>query len=374
MNKHPKIVTFLFALILPWASQAASSQDLQNGLRLLFQKVSCTDAQYCLNEKNEAAMINQAQIFKAKFDQLVNSAPAPNVQWKDVGYYKQEFEFESLYQRSGDHASNKVQGIIYYPRNYKTCGASNPATLLLHKLGDNFDSEKQIAEIATAANKGIVMLIYLPHFGPRKQGATTFITKDPVEFETNILQTLADVHQSYRILKSLPNVQQNNLGLMGLSLGGMMTLISAGIDPVFDRYATNVGGGDLANIVTYRKSGDVDSQTGKALKDIDWSVDQARYFLSRFDAITWSSQVKNKSILMINAESDDLINRPTSVDTLIEGYRSAGSKVNLIMHAGSHVFHMKEIGLRKTYSKVMAPMFNFIGENNTMPATCTPGY
>ncbi|MDE2141776.1 MAG: hypothetical protein KGJ84_05130 [Elusimicrobia bacterium] len=79
---------------------------------------------------------------------------------------------------------------------------------------------------------------------------------------------------------------------MGLSLGGMIALISAGIDPVFDRYGTNVGGGDLANIVTYRKSGDVDSQTGRALKDIDWSVDQARFFLSRFDAITWPLKVK----------------------------------------------------------------------------------
>jgi len=29
-------------------------------------------------------------------------------------------------------------------------------------------------------------------------------------------------------------------------------------------YGTNVGAGDLANIITYRKSGDVSSQTGRA--------------------------------------------------------------------------------------------------------------
>src|SRR5207302_6369154 len=159
-----------------------------------------------------------------------------------------------------------------------------------------------------------------------------------------------------RPLGALPGVRTDGCVLMGLSLGGMIGLVSVGIDPVFDRYATNVGGGDLANIVTYRKSGDVDSQTGRALKEIDWSVDQARFFLSRFDAITWSLHAKGKAFLMINADDDELTSKPLSLDPLVEGYREAGSSVRSLAHKGSHVFRAKEVGYWDSLTKVMPPI------------------
>lgn len=211
------------------------------------------------------------------------------------------------------------------------------------------------------------MLIYLPQYGERKSATESFITKSPEEFEKNILQALADVHQSYQLLKSLNEVKKDDIGLMGLSLGAMVTLVSAGIDPIFDRYATNVGGGDLANIITYKKEGDVDSATAKVLKDIDWSIDQARFFLSRFDAITWSQNVKNKKITMINALNDELIIKEKSVDKLIEGYTLAGSNVNLIMHKGTHVFNFREVGIKDSFTKVLLPMANFIGAGSYCP-------
>lgn len=341
---------------------APDDPDIRAGLRLLFKNAGCAQTEFCLSGATEGVMAANALAFKRRFDELA-AAPAPRVAWKKVSSHVLGFEFDSLIRREGGHPADKVYGFVYFPQSYDKCGLKFPATLLIHKLGDDLDSERQIAGFGADSDRGIVMLIYLPHFGPRKGGAS-FITKVPEDFELNVLQSLLDIHQSYRILQSLPDVKTDDLGLMGLSLGGMITLISAGIDPVFDRYATNVGGGDLANIVTYRKTGDVDSQTGHVLKDVDWSVDQARFFLSRFDAITWSLKVKGKSILMINAKNDELISKPLSIDPLIEGYEAAGSKVRLIMHAGTHVFRAKQVGYWDTLTKVMFPMTNFIGPNN----------
>jgi len=351
------------------APAAEGDPDVREGLRLLFKNVSCADPAFCFNAQTEPALEAAALAFRRKFADLVDSAPAPNVTWKKIGYSVSEFEFDSLVRRPGGHPSDKVRGFVYFPNSYKDCDVSFPATLLIHKLGDNLDSEKEIAEFAARSDRGVVMLIYLPQFGPRKL-SEPFITKVPEDFELNILQSLADIHQSYQALKSLPKVKPDDIGLMGLSLGGMITLISAGLDPVFDRYGTNVGGGDLANIVTYRKSGDVDSQTGRVLKDIDWSVDQARYFLSRFDAITWSLKVKGKTIVMINAENDELISKTLSLDPLLEGYRAAGSRVTSIRHKGTHVFRSKEVGLWDSLTKVMLPMINFIGPNSFEVQTC----
>ncbi|MBI3551651.1 MAG: hypothetical protein HY077_03975 [Elusimicrobia bacterium] len=357
---------------IPAPAAAVDHMELRQGLRLLYKNVDCRDARFCLNPANENAMVANALEFKSRFDALALSAGPPSVTWRRIGWGVEEFEFPSLMRRGSGHPSDTVRGFVYFPQNYDKCGAKYPATLILQKLSDKLDSERDIAKLGASSDRGVVMAIYLPHFGPRR-GATSFITKDPEEFEANMLQALLDIHQSYLVLKALPGVKTDDIGLMGLSLGAMVGLVSAGIDPVFDRYGTNVGGGDLANIVTYRKSGDVDSQTGSALKEIDWSVDQARFYLSRFDAITWSLNAKGKTFLMINALADELISKPLSLEPLLEGYRAAGSTVRTITHKGTHVFRAKEVGYWDTLSKVMLPMLDFMGLTNWEARDCLRG-
>ncbi len=357
----PVLLIFLCNLVSS-SSFAVDRKVVEGGLDLLYKNVKCEDRAFCFDQRNKETIVNNAIAFKQNFDQIVQDAPAPNVTFKKISYDAAEFQFNSLYVRPDNHPANKVYGEIYFPKSIGKCDQKFPATILVHKLGVDLESERQIAKMAAGSDKGIVMLIYLPHFGPRKLDAH-FITKDPEQFEANMLQSLLDIHQAKRVLDSIPEVQAHNLGLMGLSLGGMVTLISAGVDPIFDRYATNVGGGDLANIVTYRKSGDVDSQTGRLLKDIDWSVDQARFMLSRFDAVTWSLNAKNKKILLINAVDDELIKKETSLEPMVEGFRMAGSKVQTIVHKGTHVFRFKEVGIKETLFKVMLPMMNFMGQD-----------
>ncbi len=355
---------------IPAPAAPADHPGLRRGLRLLYKNVDCRDRSFCLDAGNENVMVENALEFKRRFDALAQGAAPPSVTWRKIGYGVMEVEFDSLMKRGSDHPSNKVRGFVYFPRNYEKCNVKYPATLIVQKLSDTLDSERDIAKFGADSDRGVVMAIYLPHFGPRR-GDASFITKDPEAFEDNVLQALLDIHQSYLALKALPGVKQDDIGMMGLSLGAMVGLISAGIDPVFDRYGTNVGGGDLANIVTYRKSGDVDSATGRVLKDIDWSVDRARFFISRFDAITWSFNAKKKSFLMINAKDDELISKSLSLDPLVEGYAAAGSTVRSIAHQGTHVFHAKQVGYWDSLTKVMLPMLNFMGPTSWESQECS---
>lgn len=352
----------------PAALPGTDHPELRAGLRLLFKNVSCRDRAFCWSPAGEDAMVSNALAFKARFDSAVGIAP-PALTWKGRDPWVREFEFDSPWRRDGEHPSNKVRGFVYFPNSYGKCGLKFPATVILQKLSDEIESERQIARLGATSDRGVVMTLYLPHFGPRR-GSESFISKDPQAFEENVLQALLDIHASYLALKALPGVKEDDIGLMGLSLGAMIGLVSAGVDPVFDRYGTNVGGGDLANIVTYRKSGDVDSQTGRVLKDIDWSVDQARFFISRFDAVTWSLNVRNKTIVMINADGDELIDKRLSLDPLVEGYRAAGSTVRRIEHRGTHVFRAKEVGYWDSLRKVVLPMLNFLGPNNWEAQRC----
>lgn len=362
-----KILSFPLLIMQLMSPQAMAvvPEEILKGVQLLYRDISCKDLEKCLNNKNEKIIIENAVEFQNQIKNLIEKSQVqPFVLNSRNSWAPTDIELDSLVQRENGHVANKIRGRIFFPRSYASCSTNNwPVTVIVNKLSDNFDSELKIAEEIANQDRGIALFLYLPHFGPRK-GAENFITKNVDEFEKNIIQSVVDLHVVNQYLKTVPGVDKNNIGLMGLSLGGMITLIAAGLDPVYNRYGTNVAGGDLANIITYRKTGDVDSQTGQALKDIDWSVDEARLRFSRFDAVTWSYNVKNKRILMINANKDELINKSLSVDNLIEGYKGAGSQVQLVMHKGSHVYRFREVGVFESLFKVFMPMLQFAGEPN----------
>lgn len=119
---------FLCVLINLTQAQAFEADLVRQGLRLLYKNISCSDASLCLNEKTEPVLIKNAIQFKNKFDSLVVHAPAPTVSWKQTGLLTKEFEFDSLVQRQPGHPSNKVKGVIYYPRLNLECNEPVPAT------------------------------------------------------------------------------------------------------------------------------------------------------------------------------------------------------------------------------------------------------
>lgn len=358
---------FTLNLVLAFGLQAKANdyETVKKGIHLLYQDINCLDQSKCLNEKTEEALIQNALAFKNKYLHLTRSSSKPQVAFKKISETVYEYEFDSLIQRPDSHPSNKVKGLIYYPLVTFQCDVQVPATLMTHALDDheNIDLEKRIASFASRfGNRSVMMIMYLPKYGVRRDKTSGgFLTNSPEDFETNVLQALVDIQQSYLVLKNLKQVKANNIGLMGQSLGGMVNLISAGIDPMFDRYATTVGGGDLANIMTYKDPNDTESATAKVLKDIQWNVDEARFFLSRLDSITWSAGFKNKNILMLNAESDELLNKKLSLDKLIKNFEESQSKVNLIMHRGPHAFDFNQVGIKQSIKTMVLPLLDFVG-------------
>ena len=154
----------------------------------------------------------------------------------------------------------------------------------------------------------------------------------------------------------------------------MISLISAGIDPVFDRYLTLVGGGDLANVMSYkyRHPEDTGSETARALKDVQWSTDEARYFLSQFDAITWAHQIKNKKITMINAVDDELLDKEISIEKLFNIYKKNNPQATLIEYVGGgHVVDFFKIGFKKSFKQIVFPLLDFMNGNSAPGSSCS---
>ncbi len=322
------LVVILFSLAAPLQAQPTtdSKVELEKGLKLLYRDVEPA--------RNFEQLIQNASLFKAKFDTLVNSVAMPKVTFKKINGWTRELEFDSLVQRE-NHPANKVRGFLYEPMIPKHDDVKFPATLIIHHIADDIRPEQIVASMTAATRDSVTMVIYLPHFGVRK-GAEQYLTDVPQDFELNILQSLTDIHQAGQILKASPLSDPHRIQLLGFSLGGVLTLMSAGLDHFFDRYLTIVGGGDMAHLLAYPKEKDPQSEISMALKNINADESQGREYMSRFDAISWAYAVHGKSIVMLNAESDELIDRKLSVDKLLMAYRENGNDVDSIIYKGTH--------------------------------------
>lgn len=355
---------FLLVSILILSSPFVFAED--ESLRLDLIKGATELLKNTGTTTDPALIADQALKFKARYAEALTRLPAPEqlkqtVTWNNVYFSRSEFSFNSLISGQGSDPNNIVRGFLFKPKS-SNCEAHYPATLLIHHIGDDLDPEIQLAKYVSSSNSGIVMLIYLPKYGPRKNPKDNklFISNNFVEFEDNLLQALLDIRYSYEILRSLPETDTKQMGLMGVSLGGILTLISAGVDPVFDRYGVLVGGGDLAGIMSYRAEKDPNSETSRVLSGITWSEDYARQLLGGFDSITWAHNVKNKYILFLNAADDELINKERGINKLLNIYSQNNNKIEVKTHPGGHRPDFKKLGIWGMLKSIVFPVQKFI--------------
>lgn len=370
-------IILLFGILASLVSSAQADQnDLQSGILNLFNQKSCVETQ-CLSSSELSTLVTRAMNFKQRFEEkLASSSGSQNIEWKDdpSNFSRKTFTFKSLVQRPEGHLSNLVHGVLYTPKvlsSNQAMGESAisaapeklPATLIIHRIIDDIRTEEFMASFIAGQNRGSVMIIYLPHYGPRKNtAAESFITENPDEFSANMLQALLDIHRANEILKSLSYVDSKNIGLMGMSLGGIITLISAGIEPIFDRYLTVAAGGDLAHTMSYkyRNPEDKTSGTALALKKVTWTTDEARKLLSSFDPITWAGNLKNKKIIMINSNDDELLDFEHSITSLFAVYKSNNSSTALYSFSGGgHNPDLEKVGFTRLFTDFIFPITDF---------------
>ena len=144
-----------------------------------------------------------------------NSTPVPPTeetgQTADVETY--EFETQELFaERDG----NQIYGVIYIPQN---AGEKMPAVIFSHGFGGNYQVGAGYAE--ALARKGYV--VYCFDFcggspGSRSDGST---------LEMSIFTEQADLEAVLGMIQEQPFVDSNNIFLMGTSMGGAVSAITA---------------------------------------------------------------------------------------------------------------------------------------------------
>jgi dienelactone hydrolase len=235
--------------------------------------------------------------------------------------------------KTEDDENNTVHGHYFQPEGQ----GPFPGVVVLHILGGQFPMSQMIAN--SLARKGIAALfIKLPYYGERRSDRSRryMIMSDPRQTVANMTQGVADIRRAACWLGERPEVDGNQLGLTGISLGGIMSALAAPAEPRFQKVAIHFGGGNLILSMWdqphyasrwFRRQWEETGGTRESLREIIMPV----------DPITYAHLIKNRTVLMVAAKHDEIV-PPESTIALWE---KMDKKPKLIWLDAGHISALK---------------------------------
>jgi dienelactone hydrolase len=202
------------------------------------------------------------------------------------------------------HVNNNTVHCEYF---CPTASGKKPGVIVLHILGGDFDLSRLFCR--ALASKGIAALfVKMPYYGERQQpdSPVRMISIDPQETVRGMTQAVLDVRQAASWLAAQEEIDPDQLGIMGISLGGITAALCASIEPRFSKACLLLAGGDMGEVAW--------ASTELAPLRKRWtatggSKESLFAALKSVDPVTYASPRPGRKILMLNAWQDEVIPR-----------------------------------------------------------------
>ncbi|HTF57348.1 MAG TPA: acetylxylan esterase [Planctomycetota bacterium] len=202
--------------------------------------------------------------------------------------------------------NNTVWCRVWMPK--ETAPTPRPAVVMLHYLKGTF-KPMEAAGLFFAAKGFVAVLVYMPHYGRRRaadpEKRSFMISEDLDSTLANFRQAVLDIRRTGDWLRSQKGIDPTRIGLFGVSLGGVVGALVAGVEPRFTRTVLVVGGGDLPAMVLHESR--ETREMRQRLLDGGWTAEKLKPILEPIEPLTFAGRVDPGSVLLINAENDDVI-------------------------------------------------------------------
>jgi cephalosporin-C deacetylase-like acetyl esterase len=238
----------------------------------------------------------------------------------------EEFPFETHFERmSGPVRISKVtfpspvgtdiaENNTVHAHYFQPAGAGPfPGVVVLHILGGDFPLSQSIAN--SLARRGIAALfVKMPYYGERRRKGSErrMISRVPAESVSGMTQGVLDIRRAAAWLGSRPEVDPEQLGVTGISLGGIMSALSGAAEPRFKKVAIHLGGGNLAHGLWDLSHEDAEEFRRK------WQADGGTResfiaALAPIDPATHAHLLKGRKVLMVSARQDEIFSNASTL-------------------------------------------------------------
>jgi len=224
--------------------------------------------------------------------------------------------------------NNTVHGEYFQPAG----PGPYPACVVLHILGGDFLLSETVA--SHLARQGVASLfIKMPYYGPRRgpNSSKRMLSEDPRETVAGMTQAVLDIRRATAWLAARDEVDEERLGITGISLGGVMSALAASGEPRLNNVAIVLGGGNFADLLWANETDRARKFREKWLADGE-TRESFREVVSKIDPATHGHLLKGRRVLMIEAKNDEVI-PPESARALWE---SIGREPDLVWLDAGH--------------------------------------
>jgi dienelactone hydrolase len=176
--------------------------------------------------------------------------------------------------------------------------------VVLHILDGRFIVARMVC--MSLANAGLdALLVKLPFYGPRRPPNVGSPAKDPERFRLLVFQGIADTRRAAALLAGLATTEPGGVGLCGVSLGGFVAALTAGIDGNFERAAFVLAGGELDRVMT---TGARETRRLQArFAELGLEGEGLRAWLRPMDPCTFAPRLRSCDVLMVNVAGDEVV-------------------------------------------------------------------
>ena len=208
-----------------------------------------------------------------------------------------------------------------------------PGVVVLHILGGEFPLSQTVAS-ALAREKVAALFIKMPYYGERRspKSPRRMIAKNPRETAEGMTQAVLDIRRGAAWLAARPEVDTQRLGVTGISLGGIMSALSAAGEPRFRKVAIYLGGGNLGEMVWQIEHPDATKFRAEWLASGETRGSFLK-LLEPVDPATHGRLLRDRDVLMVNAKNDEII--PKAATEAL--WNSIGTKPELIWLNAGHI-------------------------------------
>jgi cephalosporin-C deacetylase-like acetyl esterase len=222
-----------------------------------------------------------------------------------VRFYR--LQFPSPYKSEWPE-NNVVYGELYVPKN---APGKVPAAVVLDILDGSAILPRGLAR--GMAEQGVAAVyITQPCYGKRKPPGNAHMKSfkdDPDKVVNNFRQTVMDIRRTKAVLATLPEVDPKRLALTGISLGGIMTSLAAGVDGDFARVVPILAGGDLTAITFHARE---TRGIRRTIEEKGMTREDTARLLAPVEPLNFAGRIDPDTCLMINAARDEVIPRSTT--------------------------------------------------------------
>ena len=229
-------------------------------------------------------------------------------------------------------ANNTVHCEYYQPLT----PGRHPGVIVLHILGGDFELSRLFCNVL--AQHGVAALfVKMPYYGPRRDPRSTarMVSPDPKATIEGMTQAVLDIRRGAAWLAARPEIDADQLGIFGISLGGITGGLAATAEPRFKNVCLLLAGGDVARVAW-------DSPEARGAKE-KWLAgggtrEQFVELLKQVDPVTYAANVRGKRILLLNATDDEVIPRVCT-----ESLWKAFGEPEIHYYRGGHYSVMRHI-------------------------------